>query len=99
MERSNDVKCVLCGRNHPANYKGCIIYKALQQKTYPSLRPKQYLPPATLQRTLHTSPNIMYAQIAKHTPSHYAQRTGNPQNDGMSSPMPSLYERTQLLAL
>jgi hypothetical protein len=38
------------------------------KKTYPSLRPKQYLPPAPLQRTLHTSPGITYAQIAKHTP-------------------------------
>jgi hypothetical protein len=39
------------------------------QKTYPSLRPKQYLPPAPLQRTLHTSPDRTYAQIAKqHTP-------------------------------
>jgi hypothetical protein len=39
------------------------------KKTYPSLRPKQYLPPAPLQRTLDTSPGITYAQITKqHTP-------------------------------
>jgi hypothetical protein len=36
-DRSKDVKCVLCGDNHPANYKGCTVYKELQQKlTHPS---------------------------------------------------------------
>jgi hypothetical protein len=47
-DRSKDVKCVLCGGNHPANYKGCTAYKELQQKTYPPLQPKQYLPPSPL---------------------------------------------------
>lgn len=26
-ERNNDVKCTNCNYNHPANYKGCIVYK------------------------------------------------------------------------
>jgi hypothetical protein len=30
-ERSSDVRCVLYGGNHPANYKGCTIYKELQK--------------------------------------------------------------------
>lgn len=38
--RSNDVKCILCEGNHPANYKGCTVYKELQKIKYPSLRPK-----------------------------------------------------------
>lgn len=38
--RSEKVKCVLCNGNHPANYKGCSIYKQLQEKTYPRLRPR-----------------------------------------------------------
>jgi hypothetical protein len=25
----NDVSCVLCGGNHPANYKGYLVYKEL----------------------------------------------------------------------
>jgi len=37
-ERSNHVKCVLCNGNHPANYKGCMIYKELQRAKYPALR-------------------------------------------------------------
>lgn len=35
-ERSDNVKCVLCEGNHPANYKGCIVYQELQKKTYPN---------------------------------------------------------------
>jgi hypothetical protein len=35
-------------QNHPANYKGCIVYKDLQKKTYPPLHLKQYTPPAQI---------------------------------------------------
>jgi hypothetical protein len=56
------------GGNHPANYKGCTVYKELQQKTFPSLRPKQYTPPAPIHRTLQTQPGVTYAQITKNLP-------------------------------
>lgn len=39
-DRSEPVKCVLCGENHTANYKGCRVYKELQKQKYPSLRAK-----------------------------------------------------------
>ena len=39
--RSDNVKCVLCNGNHPANYKGCATYKQLQEKSFPRLRPHQ----------------------------------------------------------
>lgn len=39
-ERSDLVKCVHCDGNHPANYRGCKIYKELQNKKYPPLRSK-----------------------------------------------------------
>ncbi|CAH2095937.1 unnamed protein product [Euphydryas editha] len=35
-ERSNSVKCILCDGNHPANYKGCAVYKELQRIKYPT---------------------------------------------------------------
>lgn len=35
-ERSNEVKCVLCNGNHPANYKGCQVYQELQKVKYPT---------------------------------------------------------------
>jgi hypothetical protein len=44
-ERSSDVRCVLCSGNHPANYKGCTIYKKLQEKSIPT----------TLSETIHSS--------------------------------------------
>ena len=40
-ERSDQVKCVLCEGNHPANYKGCEIYKQLRNAHFPTLRNKQ----------------------------------------------------------
>ena len=39
--RSDKVRCVLCNGNHPANYKGCSIYKDLQEKTFPRLRQRK----------------------------------------------------------
>jgi hypothetical protein len=53
-ERSSDVRCVLCGGNHPMNFKGCTVYKDLQKKTYPPLRLKQYTP-AQIKQTLHST--------------------------------------------
>jgi hypothetical protein len=70
-EKSNDVRCVLCGGNHPANYKGCMIYKDLQKKTFPPLRPKIYTPPILLKQSLPDQSSLSYAQITKgNLPSH-----------------------------
>ncbi|GAB0090318.1 hypothetical protein DMENIID0001_050380 [Sergentomyia squamirostris] len=35
------VKCVNCGGDHPANYRGCLVHKQLQQKLFPKLRAKK----------------------------------------------------------
>jgi hypothetical protein len=61
-ERTRDVKCVLCTGNHPANYKGCMVYKQLQQQKFPSLRQKQYIPPASIQRYQQKQPGMTYSQ-------------------------------------
>jgi uncharacterized membrane protein (DUF485 family) len=60
-----DVRCVLCGGNHPASYKGRTVYKDLQKKTYPPLHLKQYTP-AQIKQTLHTQPGVTHVQITKH---------------------------------
>lgn len=31
-------KCVLCGGEHPANYKGCSVYRDIKHKSFPSRR-------------------------------------------------------------
>jgi hypothetical protein len=64
-ECSSDIRCVLYGGNHPANYKGCTVYKELQKKTYPPLRLKQYTLPIQIKHILHTQPGVTYAQITK----------------------------------
>jgi hypothetical protein len=40
-EKSDAVIFVLCEGNHPANYKGCAIYKELQKRTFAPLRDKR----------------------------------------------------------
>lgn len=32
--------CVLCGGEHPSNYKGCSVYKEIKSKSFPPLRSK-----------------------------------------------------------
>lgn len=55
-ERSDKVKCVLCGENHPANYKGCTIYKQLQKAKFPALRNKRITPKQnTIEQTVRNS--------------------------------------------
>lgn len=39
-DRSLQAKCVLCDGQHPANYKGCFVYKEIQNRKYPPTRPK-----------------------------------------------------------
>lgn len=55
----------MCEGNHPANYKGCTVYKELQQKKYPALRPKQNPAKTRLNSGLNTQPGLSYAQITK----------------------------------
>jgi hypothetical protein len=64
-EKSDDVRCVPCEGNHPANYKGCTIYKGLLKTKYPPLRPKQYVNKANLQHQSTVRPNISYVQALK----------------------------------
>ncbi|KAL6268349.1 hypothetical protein P5V15_001480 [Pogonomyrmex californicus] len=37
-DRSENVKCVLCGCNHPVNYRDCSVYKDLQKVKYCHVR-------------------------------------------------------------
>jgi hypothetical protein len=69
--------CVLCGREHPASYKGCIIYKHLQQARSNTHRPIQ----SSVVRTPTSPVNITDTSQfppcrAPHVPSRY--RTSHP---------------------
>lgn len=81
--KTNDTAatCVLCNGKHPANYKGCTVYKELQQRKFPPLRPKQIestsaAKPSSSSCTQHVRPGISYAQIAKEK-NHQIQQTNN----------------------
>ena len=71
-EKSQDVKCVLCDGNHPANYKGCMVYKDLQQKTFPTLRRKT---PNTQTPLTNVNPAISYAQSVSQPVQHGSVKT------------------------
>lgn len=68
--RSKDVKCALCEGNHPANYKGCAVYKKLQSSSFPALRKKVLLP------QMETSPQIVQPL---RQPQHQLQQSQYPQ--------------------
>jgi len=69
-ERSEQVKCALCDGNHPANYKGCTIYKDLQKRTFPPLRINQT---RTYQQVLPQSHNSQRSSYAAVLTSHQIQ--------------------------
>lgn len=58
-EKDANVKCTNCDQNHPANYRGCSVYKELQQKRFPTLRNKQTnISPATTINKQDTNVNL-----------------------------------------
>lgn len=61
-----EVKCVLCNGSHPANYRGCSVYKEVQNRRFPPLREKivEKSQPAT-------NPNPSYQLVSGTT---YAQK-------------------------
>lgn len=83
--RSDSVKCVLCNGNHSANYKGCTIYKQLQEKSFPRLRPRTR-PSESSNNRNETNQNDYktYSDALKGRHSN-SQNTNNPNNTTASS--------------
>lgn len=86
----SNVQCVLCNGNHPANYKGCEIYKDLQAKQFPKPRPR---PLANLGNQTSqianqsVQPNITYAQAVHNqatAESHEVRTTTLPQSNNIT---------------
>lgn len=66
--KDTDAVCALCCGKHPANYKGCEVYKQLQERKYPALRPKSNYFPQTSKPILRnslTNPNVSFAQAVR----------------------------------
>ena len=72
------MKCVLCTKDHPANYKGCEVYQEVIKRKFPPLRSKQS--PSTesvkIFPTKPVHPSVSYAQIARHDKNLTEQNRG-----------------------
>lgn len=75
-ERTQQVKCVLCEGNHPANYKGCTVYKNLLKAKFPTLRPKVLpaVPSQPIQAPAPRSTVMTYAQAARTSNTNAAEQ-------------------------
>lgn len=51
------MKCALCSGDHPASYKGCVVYQEIRKMKYPALRNKQ-TPTVINTETVKTSTQI-----------------------------------------
>ena len=83
--RNSPPKCALCSENHPANYKGCTIYKDLQRRKKPSSKSNivadNFRYKSSNVQSSHPQ-NVSFSNI--HLPSDqpktYAQATSNQSN-------------------
>jgi len=67
-EKGTKAKCVLCKGDHPANYKGCQVFKEIQSRKFPPLRSRSQPAPRsdpgpTLPKV--TNPNESYANMVR----------------------------------
>lgn len=88
--RDEEVICVNCKEHHPANYRGCIIHKQIQQKIYPTLRERKT-------DTDVTQPGISYAQIMKPKIVHPVQHEGQTKSTTPPQPANDLAELKQMM--
>ena len=81
------VKYANCGDQHPANYRGCLVHKKLQQQLYPKLRDR-YMPqnPTTAGACKPIPPATTYAQAVKQQPN--TQHNPSPHTHPTSTPTP-----------
>lgn len=88
--KSNEVKCVLCEENHPANYKGCSVYKQLQRKIYPKLRNKEIPVTSQTPPLINTAPQNVEQTYQTYAEAVSNQPTANPNTDLRSNDMVEL---------
>ena len=66
--KDDSVKCVNCNGNHPANYKGCVVYQQLKRSVYPALRKKEILSTESSTHDATVRDNISFADVLKQNP-------------------------------
>ncbi|GAB0087437.1 uncharacterized protein DMENIID0001_017390 [Sergentomyia squamirostris] len=60
--KDNNVKCVNCGGDHPANYKGCPSYKSLRERLFPALRARRMSINASQHNTTPQRPSLSHTR-------------------------------------
>lgn len=83
--RSDSVKCVLCEGNHPANYKGCKVYRELQKIKFPpaSAQVQKYRRSydRTKQSNNPSTTAMTYAEVVQDKTPHQANEPNNKTNN------------------
>lgn len=82
--RSDNVKCVLCDGNHPANYKGCQVYKQLQTK-----QPITNARPKTMSNLNPKNKITEFFKPVDHPPKHsytYSEALKSPNKNSNKNP-------------
>jgi hypothetical protein len=88
--KDSNVKCVNCSDQHPANYRGCLVHKQLQQNFYPTLRERKIQI-----RPLQTG--ITYFQAAQQLPNIAVTQESRTISSGMVQPSNDLVELRQMM--
>lgn len=91
--RDEEVRCVNCNEHHPANYRGCMIHKQLQQKIYPAMRERIKSPTKT------TLQGATFAQVLKQhiQPTQTIPEVNQYNASVMTQPATELAELTQMM--
>lgn len=66
--REGPATCTNCGENHPANYKGCQVYRQLLEKKFPALRKRYLTNPNPTSRPVtpnYVKDNFSFAQATR----------------------------------
>ena len=93
-----NVKCANCNEPHPANYRGCIIHKQLQQKLYPTLRVRQTLQTSTpTDQTRPVQAGISYAEVTQGQHSRPQPNAATTRTISMEQPSNDLGELKQMM--
>jgi len=88
--KNDNVKCVNCHENHPDKYRGSMIHKQMQQKTYPRQR----------ERLIETKPfptGVTYAHVAQGQTVPSQTSVSQPHTTNTEHPANDLTELKQMM--
>lgn len=86
----------MCEGNHPANYKGCMVYKNLYKAKFPALRTKVLPDTQTRQNSAPRSTDVTYAQAVRNS-NIPEQASEIPQNNVNSTPPNDIQELKEMM--